>query len=161
MRRKGFTLIELLAVSKRGFTLIELLVVIAIIGILASMILVAISNAKMKTRDAQRKSDLTQIKKTLSIYYADKNPNTFKYQKSAVVVTAENTGLDSTYMKTVPSDPTGQNNYLYQTDGVEGNAQNFALFCALENKSDGEINKTNPLGGDMPGSAYNFSEQND
>lgn len=160
-RCKAFTLIELPAVRKRGFTLIELLVVIAIIGILASMILVALSNAKMKSRDATRKGDLIQIKKALSVYYADQNPNTYKYQGMAVVTNAENTGLKTEYIKNIPSDPTGKNNYMYQTDGTETSAQNFSLFCVLENKSDGEINKTNPLGGEMPGAQYNYSQQND
>jgi prepilin-type N-terminal cleavage/methylation domain-containing protein len=52
-----------------GFTLIELLVVIAIIGLLASVILIATTNARIKARDAKRISDIDVIAKGLELYF--------------------------------------------------------------------------------------------
>lgn len=72
--------------KKKGFTLIELLVVIAIIGILSTIGLVALNGAREKARDAQRQSDLAQVRTALSLYYDD---NSFAYpaQEAAVPAT--------------------------------------------------------------------------
>lgn len=55
----------------KGFTLIELLVVIAIIGIISAIVLVSLSSARARARDAQRLSDMRQIYTALMMYYND------------------------------------------------------------------------------------------
>ncbi len=52
-----------------GFTLIELITVIIIIGILVTLILVNLTSARERTRDAARKADLSTLRATLESYY--------------------------------------------------------------------------------------------
>lgn len=54
--------------QKHGFTLIELLVVITIIGVLATIAVVAFSNIQMSARNSRRLADMQQIMKALKLY---------------------------------------------------------------------------------------------
>ena len=62
--------------SNRGFTLIDLLVVIAIIGILSSVVLASLNTARSKGSDAAIKADLNNIRAQAELYY-DNSSNSY------------------------------------------------------------------------------------
>lgn len=116
---------------KRGFTLIELLVVIAIIGLLASIVMVSLSGAKTKSRDARRQADIKSIQLALSLYY---NDNGF-YPKNIYATSGSppQNGLAPNYLPSVPRDPEGSATctnsgvagcYKYVAYGTSANCNN-------------------------------------
>jgi prepilin-type N-terminal cleavage/methylation domain-containing protein len=102
----GFTITSKFGLGRQkqaGFTLIELLVVIAIIGILATIVLVVLSNARSKARDARRETDMHQFSVAMEMYY-DSN-NSAYWSGAAAPVTLAIGG--NTFMATVPTNPSG------------------------------------------------------
>jgi len=57
----------------KAFTLIELIIVVAIIGILATIVMINLSSAQAKSRDGRRKADVTNAKKVVDLFYSEKN----------------------------------------------------------------------------------------
>ena len=54
--------------KNRGFTMVELLVVLAVIGILSSVVIVSVSNARANARDKVRVADLAQAQLAMKLY---------------------------------------------------------------------------------------------
>jgi prepilin-type N-terminal cleavage/methylation domain-containing protein len=134
--------------SKKGFTLIELLIVIAIIGILASALLVSLGGARQTARDAKRIADLRNVQNGLELYF---NANGF-YPPSSTwgvlesTLVAANIGINN-----IPDDPT----YAYAANGT---SQVYLLKAVLE-KANAAFNDdvddnsnviTNAFGGTSP-----------
>lgn len=120
--------------TKKGFTLIELLVVIAIIGILSAIGLVSLNGARERARDAQRKSDLAQIRTALALYYDDNNA----YPAAGTVpdtgvATGGLAGLAPTYIGAIPKPPAGST-YTSLVYGT-GTTMKTLIYTALEAKN--------------------------
>ncbi|MBI2096482.1 MAG: prepilin-type N-terminal cleavage/methylation domain-containing protein [Candidatus Taylorbacteria bacterium] len=55
--------------AERGFTLIELMVIVAVLGLLASIIIASIRQSKLRAVDAALKSELGSLRALAEIYY--------------------------------------------------------------------------------------------
>lgn len=106
---------------KRGFTLIEVLLVVAIIGLLAAIVILAINPGKQlgDSRNSQRKADINTILNAVYQYYVDENelPSTVSAAETEICKTNASscTSLidlsvlttDEKYLTSMPTDPTG------------------------------------------------------
>jgi general secretion pathway protein G len=116
-----------------GFTLIELLVVISIIGILATLVAANLNSARLRARDAERKSDLKNIQTALRLYYNDKG----SYPAASVLVWGNSfvsVSGTTTYMQTLPKDPLSTQIYKYVLNTTDSDS--YTLSACLENTSD-------------------------
>jgi type IV pilus assembly protein PilE len=62
--------------KNKGFTLIELIVVIAIIGVLTTIVLVVVSSVKSRSNDNAIKASLNQVRTQADIFYTSTNTYT-------------------------------------------------------------------------------------
>jgi len=87
--------------KKKAFTLVELLVVIAIIGLLATLSVLSLNNARAKARDAKRVADVKQMMTALELYFNDNQQYT-----SSLVPGGQIASGTTVYMNVVPTPPT-------------------------------------------------------
>jgi prepilin-type N-terminal cleavage/methylation domain-containing protein len=121
--------------KKSGFTLIEMLVVIAIIGLLASISVVAFGSALKKGRDSKRKNDLAQIGKffAMSCYLPDAGGGEYDLAPVFEEVKVKNPQI-SAYIKTAPKDPlVGTDTQSYYMYKVTDDGRSCVLYANLEN----------------------------
>lgn len=120
--------------SKVGFTLIELLISVVIIGILSAIGLGQFHTAQMRSRDAQRKENLSSVAKALEMYYNDYNryPDSLIWGSAFVddIIDGE---AKTTYMKDLPNDPSTGLAYFYETDE---SGSYYKLYSYIENGED-------------------------
>ena len=144
--------------QKKGFTIVELLVVVSIIAILSTIVMVNISSAREKARDAQRNAEIEQIALTLETFRhthghfpcevadADCPGQTVDANFGTTGVIGEAiyggeysgiTTLLSEFLSSVPHDPLGpgDSQYKYYYDGNQwcgGQAKNQAVLAVIK-----------------------------
>jgi len=91
-----------------GFTLLELLIVVALIGILASLVVPQFKKTPDKAREAVLKEDLFTLRDVIDQYFADKG----KYPASLETLVEEG------YLRKVPVDPFTNSADTWQTEAA-------------------------------------------
>jgi general secretion pathway protein G len=81
--------------SERGFTLLELIIVVAMIGILASIAMPALKDMPTRAKEAVLKTNLHSIRETLDMFYGDKG----RYPGSFDEL------VEAKYLRAIPVDP--------------------------------------------------------
>ena len=121
--------------ERKGFTLIEILVVVAIIGVLAAIISVAVGSIRTKARDTVRKADITQMGKILSISCYLPTGGGGEYDLADLFAELQTTypQLAQLY-KRIPHDPgPGTDTETYYRYVVNDEGTLCALYANLEN----------------------------
>lgn len=151
--------------TRDGFTLIEFLIVMVMVFAIALISYVNFSSSEMKTRDAQRKSDIREIAVALSAYTEAHGGYPLASPEGQMLTCNCNHGSlacnwlqdlgerefcdkdNVVYMSKVPGDPSGKTPYCYTSDG-----QTFGIYANLENSRDVEAR----LNVTCVGRKYNF-----
>lgn len=105
---------------KKGFSLIELMVVIVILGILATVVTLKVSDYLRDARIAKAKADMQKIMQALEMYRTDGaaargDENTEPYPTELLTLTEQNEKRPEGYISGIPKDPWG-NDYVYEYD---------------------------------------------
>jgi|SRR3989344_8014732 len=133
----------------KGFTLIELLIVIAVLGVLAAVVLVAIDPVQQlaRGRDAGRKSTIGQLGRAMQAYYTSTGvypPETgVNSWMGSPVSPANNILVTSGEIKSfpanpayavpgagIPCSPNNVNGYCFDASATE-----IVIFARMESKS--------------------------
>lgn len=117
--------------KNRGLTLIELLIVVAVIGVLASVVLsVNFQKQLQKARDGKRKTDIEQIRSALEMCRSDSGSYPTLTSPICGGVLSCTCGAGTcTYLSPIPCDP--KNAFPYQYT-FSGGGASYTLTATLE-----------------------------
>jgi prepilin-type N-terminal cleavage/methylation domain-containing protein len=116
--------------KKQGFTLIELLVVLAIIGLLVSVLAVALGGPKKEANDARRRMDIQQIMKAMDFCYSDSDcGGANQYPVTDTALQNIDTDQDPCYLCPVPDNPSGGD---YTWIDNSGDTTEYCVYTKLE-----------------------------
>lgn len=130
--------------SKRAFTLVEILIVVAIIGTVVTVPVLAFGSINRNARDTKRKQDIDKVSAGLQQYRNEigSYPNAADYSGLSAFLIPK-------HLSSLPTDPRGAaapgGGYTYR---VDGSGTSFVLYATLEKTVGGnnEVYSLTPQG---------------
>jgi prepilin-type N-terminal cleavage/methylation domain-containing protein len=114
--------------KKFGFTLIELLVVVAVIGMLVSVIIISLTNARRKSRDTKRLTDMNEIKGGMDLYFLHGSG----YPDPGLWVTGSTISCNNNFIFRVPEDLLAGYTYQYTTSGYSSSGCGSSVWSTYK-----------------------------
>lgn len=142
----------------KGFTLIELLIVMAILGVLAVVVLIAINPIQQlaRTRDTGRISSVTQIGRALQAYAASHPLGTYPAQTGWDTSLTNSGQLDripaeinNTQNTNAPCTDEVVNGWCYDVANISGQNDCALIYAHIEANANAQL-----CGGSIPGNIY-------
>ena len=133
----------------RGFTLMELLLVLAVVGLLSSVALTSLVNARIEARDSKRIIEVADVSRALNRFATDHG--VYPATLEALVSQA--------YLSEVPSDPRLEEPFTYK---ITRDGTRYYLGVNLESSTaaallaDTDAIRTGLYGSDNSGCAREF-----
>ena len=128
---------------KKDFNIFEFLIIIVFVGILSFITYQQFALAQAKSRDLQRRSDLHEFSKAITMYWTD-----YRKLPSNELINSlwgkKFVDGDYVYANSVPKEKSGKKEYCYEAgqDGIT-----FKMFAEFENKGDFDCKKDGQLCG--------------
>jgi len=118
-----------------GFTILEILVVLAIMGVVGSLVFVQLGEARSRARDAEREQEIKTLQNALAIYVVNKG----LYPLAADPIPLTGQDPVSVELKTqdaisqIPTDPLNRDAYRYVYESANGST--YRITYSLETNS--------------------------
>lgn len=128
--------------KNKGFTLIELLIVVAIIGLLATLAIVSLTSAQQRARDTKRVADIKSIQTALELYWNENaaypivDVDDGNAANGDEVTTWVELGTQmSNFISGIPTDPNHNDDIFYQYAMDVSTDNAYYISAQLENEN--------------------------